>query len=191
MAVDVPLNPPSWIRILRDRYRIRNDQPNNRLYRSYQSIFPLQKRRDSLHACRVWRVNAATKICCAKKYRLHCKEYSCCSCDGIRRVQVTDFLSHKILSFIRLRATNPGIWPFHCHQLFHNYEGMAVALYVKDEVDNKPFSYLPKNMPQCHNYHPKDTAINEEPRQFPEKEESSARVPLITVLFLILPFCLF
>ena len=41
---------------------------------------------------------------------------------------------------------------------------MAVALYVKDEVDNKPFSYLPKNMPRCHNYHPKDIAINEEPR---------------------------
>ena len=40
---------------------------------------------------------------------------------------------------------------------------MAVALYVKDDEENKPFSYLPMDMPRCHNYHPKDIAINEKP----------------------------
>jgi hypothetical protein len=86
----------------------------------------------------------------------------------------------------RLRATNPGVWPFHCHQLFHNYEGMGVALYVKDEIDNKPFSYLPKNMPRCHNYHPKDIAINEESAQ--KSLGSSAFPSIFATLCIILSF---
>ena len=86
----------------------------------------------------------------------------------------------------RLRATNPGVWPFHCHQLFHNYEGMGVALYVKDEIDNKPFSYLPNNMPRCHNCHPKDIAINEESAF--KSLHSSACAPLFSSLIIILFF---
>ena len=78
----------------------------------------------------------------------------------------------------RLRATNPGIWPLHCHQLFHNYEGMAVSLYVKDQEENKPFTYLPRNMPRCHNYHPKNIAIKEEAE---DSQENSAQIAKITV----------
>ncbi|CAG5109977.1 Oidioi.mRNA.OKI2018_I69.chr2.g4438.t1.cds [Oikopleura dioica] len=85
----------------------------------------------------------------------------------------------------RIRADNPGIWPFHCHQLFHNYEGMAVALFVKDRDENKPFSYLPKNMPRCHHYHPKNIAIDEEPI----RQNSSSGITASTLflfIFLIL-----
>ena len=56
---------------------------------------------------------------------------------------------------------------------------MGLSLYVKDVVDNKPFSYVPENIPRCHNnyYHPKDIAINEESRKIPAEsptEKSSA-----------------
>ncbi|CAG5111666.1 Oidioi.mRNA.OKI2018_I69.chr2.g5946.t1.cds [Oikopleura dioica] len=57
-------------------------------------------------------------------------------------------------AIVRFRATNPGIWPMHCHQLFHNAQGMAVALNVEDKEENKPYSYLPKDFPTCADYDP-------------------------------------
>ncbi|CAG5076451.1 Oidioi.mRNA.OKI2018_I69.PAR.g8463.t1.cds [Oikopleura dioica] len=57
-------------------------------------------------------------------------------------------------AIVRFKATNPGIWPMHCHQLFHNSQGMAVALNVEDKEENKPFSYLPEDFPRCADYDP-------------------------------------
>lgn len=66
----------------------------------------------------------------------------------------------------------------------HNYEGMAFALYVKDSEENKPFSYLPKNMPRCGDYHPKDTAINEES----SVEGNDAKQTSLSIFFLVSTF---
>jgi len=66
---------------------------------------------------------------------------------------------------------------------------MGVAFYVKDEVDNKPFSYLPKNMPRCHNYHPKDIAINEESARL--NKSASSKDPILTGLLVFIIIILF
>ena len=66
----------------------------------------------------------------------------------------------------------------------HNYEGMAFALYVKDSEENKPFSYLPKNMPRCGDYHPKDTAINEESFE----KENDAKQSALSIFFVLFTF---
>jgi hypothetical protein len=52
------------------------------------------------------------------------------------------------------RATNPGIWPIHCHQGVHLDGGMSALIEIKDDVHNRPFSYLPSNFPRCGNFEP-------------------------------------
>jgi len=60
-------------------------------------------------------------------------------------------------SIVRFRAENPGYWPLHCHNLFHNFEGMALLFNIKDSVNNRPFSMIPDGLPQCANHQPSKT----------------------------------
>ncbi|GIL43898.1 hypothetical protein Vafri_1486 [Volvox africanus] len=47
--------------------------------------------------------------------------------------------------YLRFRANNPGIWPFHCHLLPHVFMGQQ--LYFVEDVANA--SRPPSTMPQC------------------------------------------
>jgi hypothetical protein len=61
----------------------------------------------------------------------------------------------ELVDFKRdFRATNPGIWPIHCHQGVHLDGGMSALIEIKDNVHNRPFSYLPSNFPRCGNFEP-------------------------------------
>ena len=58
-----------------------------------------------------------------------------------------------VLSFLNFfRASNPGIWPIHCHQGSHLYGGMSAFIEIKDELLNRPYSYLPHDFPRCGDY---------------------------------------
>lgn len=57
-------------------------------------------------------------------------------------------------SIVRFRAENPGYWPLHCHNMMHNLEGMGMLFYIKDSVNNRPFSMIPEGLPQCANQTP-------------------------------------
>ncbi|KAG9857101.1 hypothetical protein KCU98_g1186, partial [Aureobasidium melanogenum] len=45
----------------------------------------------------------------------------------------TVYVPRRGYVILRIRADNPGIWMFHCHMLWHQASGMALALEVGDE----------------------------------------------------------
>ena len=51
-------------------------------------------------------------------------------------------------TIVRFKATNPGYWPFHCHAMMHNLEGMLILLRIKDPNNpNRPVP--PPGLPKC------------------------------------------
>ena len=57
-------------------------------------------------------------------------------------------------AIVRFRATNPGYWPLHCHNLMHAVEGMMLLFHINDSLQNRPFSMIPDGLPQCLNHLP-------------------------------------
>lgn len=49
----------------------------------------------------------------------------------------------------RFKADNPGWWPLHCHNAMHNMEGMMLLLHIKDPLNNRPESMVPRGLPTC------------------------------------------
>lgn len=47
---------------------------------------------------------------------------------------------------IRFRATNPGVWIFHCHVEYHMMTGMGLIFKVGNMTDISP---PPRNFPTC------------------------------------------
>ncbi|XP_054269197.1 uncharacterized protein LOC128990701 [Macrosteles quadrilineatus] len=52
-------------------------------------------------------------------------------------------------TILRVHASNPGYWLFHCHIEFHVEVGMALVLKVGEHSDFEP---VPKNFPKCGDY---------------------------------------
>ena len=61
---------------------------------------------------------------------------------------IFNFLGYTI---VRFKATNPGYWPFHCHAMMHNLEGMLILLRIKDPA-NPDRPYPPAGLPKCNSY---------------------------------------
>ena len=61
---------------------------------------------------------------------------------------IYNFLGYTI---VRFKATNPGYWPFHCHAMMHNLEGMLILLRIKDP-ENPDRPYPPAGLPKCNSY---------------------------------------
>ena len=65
------------------------------------------------------------------------------------KIQIILFLLGYTI--VRFRATNPGYWPFHCHAMMHNLEGMFILLRIKDPNNpNRPIP--PPGLPRCNSY---------------------------------------
>ena len=45
---------------------------------------------------------------------------------------------------IRFLANNPGVWPLHCHNLWHSYMGQKLFLVEAPDRIKKPSFALPK-----------------------------------------------
>ena len=54
-------------------------------------------------------------------------------------------------TIVRFKATNPGYWPFHCHAMMHNLEGMLILLRIKDP-NNPDRPIPPTGLPQCNSF---------------------------------------
>ena len=66
----------------------------------------------------------------------------------IKATNISNFLGYTI---VRFKATNPGYWPFHCHAMMHNLEGMLILLRIKDPA-NPDRPYPPAGLPKCNSY---------------------------------------
>ena len=89
-------------------------------------------------------------------------------------------------TIVRFRATNPGYWPLHCHNMMHNLEGMMLLFHVQDEKENRPFSNIPEGLPQCTNERLNDTV-------FPWEIRTSGEAPppsICLIIFLLMTFVL-
>uniref|UniRef100_A0A1Y1K8C1 Laccase n=2 Tax=Photinus pyralis TaxID=7054 RepID=A0A1Y1K8C1_PHOPY len=56
-------------------------------------------------------------------------------------------------TILRILASNPGYWLFHCHIEFHMEIGMALVLKVGEHHEMAP---VPENFPKCGDFVPKD-----------------------------------
>nr|BAJ06132.1 laccase 1 isoform G [Nephotettix cincticeps] len=56
-------------------------------------------------------------------------------------------------TILRVHASNPGYWLFHCHIEFHVEVGMALIFKVGEHSD---FTPIPKNFPKCGDYYSGD-----------------------------------
>ena len=52
---------------------------------------------------------------------------------------------------VRFKAMNPGYWPFHCHAMMHNLEGMFILVQITDpKHPERPTP--PEGLPHCSSY---------------------------------------
>lgn len=61
-------------------------------------------------------------------------------------------------TIVRVHASNPGYWLFHCHIEFHVELGMAVVFKVGDHSDFPP---VPSGFPKCNSYIPLDEDVEQ------------------------------
>ena len=87
-------------------------------------------------------------------------------------------------TIVRFRATNPGYWPLHCHNMMHNLEGMMLLFHVHDEKENRPFSKIPEGLPQCASLEPTEGV-------FPWQIRKNAEAPLSSICSTVLLFTTF
>ena len=86
---------------------------------------------------------------------------------------------------VRFRAENPGYWHIHCHNLLHNLEGMGLLFHIKDSKNNRPFSMIPKGLPDCANHIP-DSVFPWDLQQPDTSEKIKLHSLLIAILFYVL-----
>ncbi|XP_062576318.1 uncharacterized protein LOC134238219 [Saccostrea cucullata] len=83
-------------------------------------------------------------------------------------------------TILRIHATNPGFWFFHCHVDFHAEIGMGIILQV-GEINQIPKP--PYNFPKCGNW--RYTTPIEEETGCPVNSAASQQHVLMTVFFVI------
>ncbi|XP_062583990.1 uncharacterized protein LOC134245749 [Saccostrea cucullata] len=81
-------------------------------------------------------------------------------------------------TILRIHATNPGFWFFHCHVDFHSEIGMGVILQV-GEINQMPKP--PYNFPKCGNW--KFTTPIEEETGCPANSAAGLQLEPMAVLF--------
>lgn len=107
-------------------------------------------------------------------------------------------------TIVRVHASNPGYWLFHCHIEFHVELGMAVVFKVGQHEE---FPSSPPGFPRCNNYMPSeqdleqanndvdnavDNHISSTPYWWPVKLTSgsgSIKIPVLPNLILLLLLC--
>ncbi|XP_066994423.2 uncharacterized protein [Anabrus simplex] len=97
---------------------------------------------------------------------------------------------------VRISASNPGYWLFHCHIEFHVELGMSIVFKVGEDSDMLP---VPRGFPQCYNYVPDelDSEVdqikeieNEVPFERLRQEQSSKERTVASCLLLVLILCI-
>ncbi|CAF1056006.1 unnamed protein product [Rotaria sordida] len=87
-------------------------------------------------------LNSTTGEFLANNPNVDCNEHAECKCiettegckkNNMRLVKDTIQLSKGGYMRIRFRATNPGIWLFHCHTEPHLSRGMVIALHIAED----------------------------------------------------------